>query len=100
MALCYMDHNAIVRVTLLSVLCHTDLQGFLQFPCLHVVAVVTGEGCYEEMVEATEDLSHRIDQQTVDTLRLKIGEVLQNAKPSRPNLSPRQHQALMDLRKD
>ena len=55
---------------------------------------------HEEFVAATEALAHRIDQQTADTLRLKIGGVLQNAKPPRPNLSPRQRQALMDLRKD
>ena len=65
-----------------------DLQGSLQFPCVHVVAVVTGEGCYEEMVEATEALAHRIDQQTVDTLRLKIGGVLQNANPLGPTFPP------------
>jgi len=46
MALCYVDCNAIVGVTLLygpSVLYHTDLQGSLRFPCVHVVAVVTGD---------------------------------------------------------
>ena len=36
---------------------------------------------YEETVAATEALAHRIDQQTADTLRLKIGVVLQNTNP-------------------
>ena len=55
---------------------------------------------YEETVAATEALAHRIDQQTEDTLRLQIGVVLQNTNPPKPNLSPCQCRALMDLRKD
>ena len=43
---------------------------------------------YEEIVAATEALAHRIDQQTADTLRLKIGGVLQNAKPQGPTFHP------------
>ena len=45
MALCYVDRNVIVGVTLLygpSVLSHVDLQDSLRFPDVHVVAVVTG----------------------------------------------------------
>ena len=45
MALCYVDGNVIVGVTLLygpSVLSHVDLQDSLRFPDVHVVAVVIG----------------------------------------------------------
>ena len=55
---------------------------------------------HEEIIAATEALSQRLDQQTKDTLRLKIGGALQSAKPPKPNLSPRQYRALMDLSKD
>ena len=55
---------------------------------------------HEEIIAATEALSQRLDQQTKDTLRLKIGGALQSAKPPKPNLSPCQYRALMDLSKD
>ena len=55
---------------------------------------------HEEIIAATEALAHRLDQQTKDTLRLKIGGALQNAKPPKPNLSRRHYCALMDLHKD
>ena len=55
---------------------------------------------HEEIIAATEALAHRLDQQTKDTLRPRIGGALQNAKPPKPNLSRRHYRALMDLRKD
>ena len=55
---------------------------------------------YQEIIAATESLTHRIDERTAHALRLGISSALRDARPPRPNLSFRQRQVIRNLKKD
>ena len=54
----------------------------------------------EEIISATEAVVHRLDHNSLDTLRLGVSTVLRQAKPPKANLSAEQCKALHILKGD
>ena len=54
---------------------------------------------FEDIIAAMEPTT-RLDQDTADTLRTDMAEVLRKAKPPKPNMSFKQHSAVRALRND
>ena len=55
---------------------------------------------FEDIIAATEATAHRLDQNTADSLRTDMAEVLRKAKPPKPNMSFKQRSAVRTLRND
>ena len=55
---------------------------------------------YQDIITATESLTHRIDERTAHALKLGVSSALRDARPPRPNLSFRQRQVICNLKKD